>query len=182
MILAVGDKVIYPCRGPCLIGTVVQKVVDGKPISFYHLVVLDDNGGELFVPVEKAQTIGLRLLLERSEIPKLLGQLEKTTGTAKDWKQRAIDNSKLLTSGSAFDLAEVVKSLTELSETKALSYGEHRTLERARRLLVCEVSEVMGEAKSTVEEQVNKALKARKAEREISLISGRGSRIRSERS
>jgi CarD family transcriptional regulator len=182
VILAVGDKVIYPCRGPCLIGPVVQKVVDGKPISFYHLVVLDDSGGELFVPVEKAQTIGLRLLLERSEIPKLLGQLEKTTGTAKDWKQRAMDNSKLLTSGSAFDLAEVVKSLTELSERKALSDGEQRTLERARRLLVCEVSEVMGEAKSTVEEQVDKALKARKEEREISLISGRGSRIRSERS
>jgi CarD family transcriptional regulator len=127
-----------------------------------RLVVLDDSGGELFVPVDKVQAIGIRPLLERSEIPKLLDQLMKRAKIAEDWKQRAKDNLKLFATGSAFDLAEIIKSLTELRETKTLSLRENWTLERARKLLICEIAEVMGETKIAAEEQVDQALKARK--------------------
>jgi CarD family transcriptional regulator len=166
VILTVGTKVIYPCQGPCVIGPVVKKIVDGRPTNFYHLVVLDARGGKLFVPVDKADAMGIRQLLKKSEIPKLLGHLKKAARTAnpattKNWKQRTVDNLKLFTSGSAFDLAKVVELLTDLSETRALSPSEKRTLERARELLVCEISEVMGKTRSAVEEQVNNALKAR---------------------
>ena len=169
MILTVGSKVVYPCQGPCLVGAVVERLVAGEPRSFYHLVVLDDSGGELFVPVDKVQAIGIRPLLERSDVPKLLGQLMKTAKIAKDWKQRAKDILRLFTSGSAFDLAEIVGSLTELSKTKALSIRESWTLVRARKFLVCEISEVMGETKSAAEEQVDQALRARK----IAVVSGK---------
>lgn len=171
MILTVGTKVNYPCQGPCVIGPVVKKVVDGKPTRFYHLVVLDGGGGELFVPVDKAEALGIRRLLKRSEIPELLDQLKKAArtaraATAKNWKQRTVDNLRLFTSGSASDLAKVVESLTDLSETKALSPSEKWTLERARKLLVCEISEVMGETKSAVAEQLDNALKAREKRNE----------------
>ncbi len=164
MTLTVGNKVIYPSQGPCLIGPVVSKVVDGRLVSFYQLALLDDSGGELLVPVDKAQTIGIRSLLKRSDIPKLLSLLKKPAGAAKGWKQRADDNFKLLRSGSAFDLAEVIKSLTRLGEKKMLSFRESQMLEKARRLLICEISEVMGETKSVAGEQIDKALKARKSE------------------
>lgn len=162
MTLTIGSKVVYPCQGPCLVGAVIERAVAGEPKSFYHLIVLSDSGGELFVPADKAQAIGIRPLMKRSEIPKLLGQLIKTASAAKDWKQRANDILKLFTSGSAFDLAEIVGSLTELGEKKALSLRESWTLMRARRLLVCEISEVMKETKTAAEEQVDQALKARK--------------------
>src|SRR5262245_64533149 len=71
VILTSGNKVVYPSQGPCLIGPVVKKVIDGRTINFYQLALLDDSGGELFVPVDKAQTIGIRPLLNRSDIPKL---------------------------------------------------------------------------------------------------------------
>lgn len=161
MILTVGTRVIYPSQGPCLVGPIVEKVVDGSPTRFYHLALLDDSGGGLFVPIDKVQTLGIRQLLEKSEIPKLLGRLKRATGTAKNWKQRAIDNLKLLISGSAFDLAEVVESLTELSDTKALTPRDRQTLDRARKILICEISEVMGETKSAAAEQLDNALKAR---------------------
>ena len=164
MILTSGNKVIYPSQGPCLIGPIINIVIDGRPVSFYQLSLLDESGGELFVPVDKAQTIGIRPLISRSEIPKLLGLLTRPAGDAKDWKQRASDNFKLLASGSAFDLAEIVKSLTMLGEKKSLSIRELQTLEKARKLLIGEISEVMGETKSAAEEQINKALKARKSE------------------
>ena len=161
MILTVGSKVVYPCQGPCLVGAAVERVVAGERRSFYHLVLLDDKGGELFVPVDRVQTIGVRPLVKRSDVPKLLDQLTKIFEMAKDWKQRAGDILRLFTSGSAFDLAEIVGSLTELSNAKALSLRRNWMLVRARKLLACEISEVMAETKSAAEEQVDQALKAR---------------------
>jgi len=113
----------------------------------------------LLVPVDKAQTIGIRPLLNRSDIPKLLDLLKEPSEADKDWKQRANDNLKLFNSGSAFDLAEVIASLSELRENKSLSLGESGTFERAKRLLICEISEVTGEPKAMVEEQVDQVLK-----------------------
>lgn len=158
--LAAGTKAIYPGQGPCRIGRVVKRDIDGVVVMFYHLIILDDNGGELFIPVEKARAIGVRLLIKKSEIPKLLAHLKKSAKAADNWKQRAIDNMKLFTSGSPFDLAEIVASLTELSATRSLTLGESGTLDRARRLLISEISEVMGETKTQAAEQVDHALKS----------------------
>ena len=158
-----GNKVVYPYQGPCLIGAVVKKVIGGKATSFYHLALLDGSGGELFIPVDKISGLGIRQLMARSEIPRLLGLLRKPAAAPTNWKQRAIDNFRLLTSGSAFDLAEVVESLTELNETKVLSPRDRQTLDRARRILICEISEVTGETLDVAEEQVDQALSVRKS-------------------
>jgi CarD family transcriptional regulator len=160
--LKFGSKVVYPYQGPCLIGAVVKKVIGGRPTSFYQLALLDGSGGELFIPVEKISGLGIRQLMARSEIPKLLSLLGKPAATPTNWKQRAIDNFKLLTSGSIFDLAEVVESLTELNETRLLSPRDRQTLDRARRILICEISEVTGETKNAAEEEVDRALNVRK--------------------
>jgi CarD family transcriptional regulator len=170
MTLSIGEKIIYPSHGPCLIGAVVNKLVGGTSTSFYRLAPLEDSGGELFIPVDKIRGLGIRQLLGRSEIPKVLNRLRqeaKTTilpTTARNWKQRAIENSKLMASGSAFDLAEIVESLTELNETKALSPHDRQTLERAKKLLVCEIAEVLGQTKTAAEEQIDKALNVRSRE------------------
>lgn len=164
MILTVGNKVIYPCHGPCLIGAVVKRTVDGGPMMFYQLIILDDGGGKMFIPVDNVEAVGIRPLLGKTEIPKLLDRLRQPTQASDDGKQRTRDNLRLLASGSAFDLAEIVESLTELSETKKLSFGDHRTLDRAKALLVSEISEVFEETKEEAEKQVDLALKARREE------------------
>jgi CarD family transcriptional regulator len=166
VLLTVGEKVVYPSQGPCLIGPIVKKVVDGRPVSFYPLAILDNSGGELLVPVDKVQALGVRHLLEKSEIPKLLGHLKKAAGRTKSWKQRAFDNLQRFASGSAFDLAEIVESLTALGENKTLLPRDRLMLERARKLLVCEISEVTGEAKCTAEEKIDRALNNRKINKE----------------
>ncbi len=160
--LTTGNKAVYPGQGPCRIGSVVKRVVGARVMRFYHLTVLDDNRGDLFVPVEKARSIGVRLLIKKAEVPGLLAHLKKSAKTADNWKQRATDNLKLFASGSPYDLAEVVASLTELGVARSLTLGESGTLGRARRLLICEISEVTGETKAAVEAQVDHALRAPK--------------------
>jgi len=162
VMLKFGTKVVYPYQGPCLVGAVVKKVIVGRSTSFYHLALLDGSGGELFIPVDKISGLGIRQLMARSEIPKLFGFLKKPAATSTNWKQRAIDNFKLLTTGSAFDLAEVVESLTELNKARVLSPRDRQALDRAKRILICEISEVTGATKDKAEEQVDHALSVRK--------------------
>ena len=82
MNLTIGNKVNYPHQGPCVIDEVVDRVVDGRSMSFYHLAILDDSGGRLLVPTDKVHALGIRRLLERSQIPKLFGQLKKAAAPA----------------------------------------------------------------------------------------------------
>jgi CarD family transcriptional regulator len=163
MIMTIGNKVFYPYQGLCIIGPVVKREMNGKAMRFYHLSVLDD-GGDLYVPVDKVATVGMRALLKRSEIPEVLNRLKVKSLplAARHYSQRAVVNAQLIASGEALDLAEIVSSLTEFSETKSLSFGQKKTLDRAKRLLVCEISEVTGETKKEVEEQIDQILKAGK--------------------
>jgi RNA polymerase-interacting CarD/CdnL/TRCF family regulator len=156
--LPVGNTVIYPCLGPCYIDRIFTETIDGKAVQFYHLVVLDESRGGVTVPVDKAQVIGIRGLLTPSQIPKLLRRLNAKAEVLGDWKQRAMANRKLLLSGSAFDLADIVSSLTYLKGTKTLSPAERQTLEKARALLIGELAEVMNESKTAAEETLDRAL------------------------
>ena len=161
MILRHGNKVIYPYQGLCMIGPVVKKIMNGKTMNFYHLEVLDD-GGDLFVPVEKIATVGIRPLVKESEIPRLLDRLQEPTPEASHYSQRAQNNARLIASGAALDLAEVVASLTDLRRARTLSFGEKKALDKAKRLLICELSEVMQQTEGEAEAQIDQALQARK--------------------
>jgi cell division septation protein DedD len=69
-------------------------------------------------------------------------------------------------------MADVLKSLTFLAKSKSLSFREKRMLDRAKALIVSEISEVMRLTAASVEERVNEALekcfanKAKAAQRE----------------
>src|SRR5262245_66412348 len=61
-------------------------------------------------------------------------------------------------SGSIYEVADVLKSLTFLAKSKSLSFREKRMLDRAKFLIVSEVSEVMRETAPAIEARVDVAL------------------------
>ena len=164
MTLTVGKKVYYPGRGPCVVEAVVEKVVCGTTAKFYKLALLDGSAAELFVPVGNSSDLRLRALLGRSEIPKLLHHLKtrarapRDVATAKNWRQRELEKLKLFRSGTLFDIADVVESLTQLGNGKNLAMDERETLHRARTLLICEISEVMHESRTAAEARIDRVL------------------------
>lgn len=155
--MTIGDKIAYPAQGPCLITCVVERAVSNESRRFYQLTVLS-GGGNIFVPVEKLDVTGSRLLLKRAEIAGLLDYLKQGDKAPTDWKCRKDRNQKLLTSGTAHDLAEIVLCLTGVRATKNLSFAEQRLLDRAKMLLVCEVAEVMEMSRREAETEVERAL------------------------
>src|SRR5262245_54399647 len=61
-------------------------------------------------------------------------------------------------SGSIYEVADVLKSLTFLAKSKSLSFREKRMLDRAKFLIISEVSEVMRETAASIEGRVDRAL------------------------
>lgn len=159
MLMEIGSTVVYPQQGPCRIGAVVEKVVAGNAISFYRLAVLDDRGDALLIPVDKVVELGLRHLVAKSEVRELLQLLGTVAPPAPaNWKQRVLDNSKLLASGTALELTEIVRSLTALNDLKTLLPRDRQMLQQAKKHLVCEIAEVLGESRSAACDRVEKAL------------------------
>src|SRR5690606_13306304 len=67
-------------------------------------------------------------------------------------------NSDRMRTGSIYDVVEVLKSLTFLARSKSLSFREKRMLDRAKFLVVSEITEVLSLKTPDVERMVDSAL------------------------
>jgi CarD family transcriptional regulator len=167
----VGDKVIYPNHGLGVVEKVEEKTILGTTCGFFHLRILS-NDTTVLVPVANVDNVGLRRAIDDEEVERLFGKLgDGKIDNHSNWKGRFKDNSDKMRSGSIADMADVLKSLTFLAKSKSLSFREKRMLDRAKSLIVSEVSEVMnvtaGEIENRVEEALEKCftMKARSAQR-----------------
>jgi len=154
----VGEKVIYPGRGICQISQISTQDIDGKSVEFYHLIFLRTEAS-VMVPVKKARAVGIRRLLNKSEVPKVYAFLkQQIPAPSRDYKVRYQRNVNRLASGTIFDIADVVKSLTYLSSIKKLSERESDMLERARALLINEIAQVTSTDRDEVQAKVDQTL------------------------
>jgi CarD family transcriptional regulator len=111
------------------------------------------------VPTSNAGDVGLRKIVERRDVDQLLLLLSNNQFLSpKDWKDRFKENSEKMRSGSIYHVAEVFKNLVHLSRVKPLSFREKRMLDRARFLLVSELSTVMNQAELEIEDRIEKAV------------------------
>ena len=154
----VGDKVIYPNHGLGIVERIEEKTILGTTCGFYHLRIVA-NETTVLVPVSNVDGVGLRRAISDNEVERLFGLLgDGKIDNHQNWKGRFKDNSDKMRSGSIYDVADVLKSLTFLAKSKSLSFREKRMLDRAKSLIVSEVSEVMRETVATIEDRVEKAL------------------------
>jgi CarD family transcriptional regulator len=154
----VGDKVVYPNHGVGVIEQVAKKCIAGNTSSFYRLRLLSSDS-MVMVPVDNTSTVGLRKVLTRGQYSRVFKLLKNgEVATYDDWKGRFQANSDKMRTGDIMAVAEVLKSLTILSEVKALSYRERKMLDRARFLLVSELAEATNKTSDKIEEQIDEAL------------------------
>ncbi len=145
MTFQVGDKVIYPNHGLGIVERVEEKTILGTTCGFFHLRIVS-NDTTVLVPVANVDGVGLRKAITDEEVERLFGLLsDGKIDNHQNWKGRFKDNSDKMRTGSIYDMADVLKSLTFLSKSKSLSFREKRMLDRAKALIISEVSEVMRE-------------------------------------
>ena len=154
----VGDKVIYPNQGIGVIERIETRTIMGTTCGFYSLRMTSSET-TVMVPVDNVDDVGLRRAIGDHEVRRLFtllgnGRIENH----QNWKGRFKENSNKMRTGSLYDVIEVLKSLNHLSQSKNLSFREKRMLDRAKFLVVSELSEVLSESAEAMEKRVNKAL------------------------
>src|SRR5437879_13185278 len=93
------------------------------------------------VPFHNVSTVGLRRVVRNGEIQKIVDFLtDGECDNNADWKYRFKENSERMRTGSLLEVAAVLKGLLLLQQSKPLSFGEKKMLERARYLLVSEMA------------------------------------------
>jgi CarD family transcriptional regulator len=150
----IGQKVSYPNHGVCKIEKITKKEVSAQAAECYSLRVLANNS-LIYVPVENAESIGVRPILNSSQCKNLMEFLAKDFEEPEsDWKHRTREFSLKLQTGNIFETADVLKKLTFLACSKKLSFREQRLLEKSRLLIVSEIAAVCQEKECDIEKRV----------------------------
>jgi CarD family transcriptional regulator len=153
----IGDKVIYPNHGLGIVERIETKTIMGTTCGFYQLRMANET--TVFVPVDNVDGVGLRRAITDEETERLFSLLgDGNIENHQNWKGRFKDNSDRMRTGSIYDVVEVLKSLSHLAKSKSLSFREKRMLDRAKFLVVSEISEVMGIKTPLIDERVEQAL------------------------
>ena len=137
----IGDKAVYPGHGVGVIEAIETKQISGRELMFYILRVLD-NGMTIMIPRDNAGAVGLRGVIRKLEIPKVL-QILKDRDVEIDnqtWNRRYREYMEKINTGSIFEIAEVLRDLYLLRTEKELSFGERKILDTAKSLLVKELA------------------------------------------
>ncbi len=155
---SIGDKVVYPNHGVGVIEQISSRTIGSQTERFYMLKI-KASSLKVMVPFQNVGSVGLRRVVRNGEVQKVLdfltdGKCENHT----DWKYRFKENSDKMRTGSLLEVAEVLKGLLLLAQTKPLSFREKKMLERARYLLVSELAMSKNSQESEIEDLLNKAL------------------------
>ena len=136
----IGDKVVYPNQG---VGTIenISTRSFGSAFEKFYLLRFGCNSMTVLVPFSNAANIGLRRVTKDREISRILSFLSNGACVINaDWKVRFKENTDKMQSGDLLKAAEVFKGLLQLHVDKPLSFREKKMLDRARHMLVSEVS------------------------------------------
>ncbi len=158
MTFAVGDKVVYPHHGAAIIEGKEKRAFDGKKTDYF---VLRITYGDLKVsiPVDKADEIGLREVINDEEVEEVFAVLRKKEARMPtNWSRRYKNHVEKLKSGDIYQVAEVVLNLSIRDKDKGLSAGEKRMLQKARQILVSELTFAIGVSEEEAEERLNSEL------------------------
>jgi len=147
----VGDLAVYPAHGVGEIQAIESRIVNGEKHDFYIMKVLE-NGMVIMIPISNVESVGLRDIINKKEIPKVYDVMKvRTDGVpAQTWNRRYREYMDKIKTGSLYDVAEVFRDLSLLKLTKDLSFGERKLFDTAQVLLVRELST----AKNTDEETI----------------------------
>jgi CarD family transcriptional regulator len=140
MTFRIGEKVVYPNQG---VGTIenISTRSFGSAFEQFYLLRFGANSMTVLVPFSNAANIGLRRVTRDREISRILSFLSNgNCSIHADWKVRYKENCERMQSGDLLQAAEVLKALLQVHLEKPLSFREKKMLDRARHMLVSEIS------------------------------------------
>ena len=113
----------------------------------------------LLIPVDSTEQVGLRQVVSKNEVKKVLKVLtEDESSMAANWSRRFKNNMEKLHSGDPYQVAEVLRNLAIREREKGLSAGEKRMILKARQILISELSHATDKTEDQAEVMIDEVL------------------------
>ena len=136
----VGDRVVYPHHGAAVIEKKEMIEVAGEKRE-YLILKIAHGDMTLSVPTDKVDEVGMRPPISAEDVDDLFQLLgKKDVREPTNWSRRFKNHQEKLKSGDVYQVAEVVRNLALRDVSKGLSAGEKSMLNKARSVLVSELS------------------------------------------
>lgn len=134
----VGDQIVYPMHGAGTIYAIEKKNILNEEQDYY--IISMPGEVKVMVPTEKAEEIGVRNIIDKNDVSRVLNVLEEDeTEMSDNWNKRYRDNMDKMKSGDIFEVADVVRNLSFKQKEKGLSTGEKKMLNNAKQILISEL-------------------------------------------
>lgn len=158
MTFQIGERVVYPNHGVGVIENISCRNF-GAQLERFYLLRLATNHLTVMVPFSHVSDVGLRKVTKTSEVTRVLTFLAAgSIRCSNDWKDRFKENTEKMRVGGLLSVSEVFKALLTIQKEKPLSFREKKMLERARQLLITEVSIARVVSERSAIETLDKAL------------------------
>ena len=140
----VGKKAVYPAHGVVQVKAIESKEIYGTKKDYYILEVIDGDV-TVMVPIDNAESVGLRHIISKSQIKRIYKILKNTSKVEQpnghqSWNKRYREYAEKIKSGNIVEVAKVLNAINLLQSDKELSFGERRIMDSARTLLIKEIS------------------------------------------
>jgi CarD family transcriptional regulator len=154
-VYTVGTKVYYPVHGVAELVSLETKEIGGTACPIYSLKIVE-TGLKIMVPTANADAVGIRELISVNEVEEVYEILRSKEGgtDTQTWNRRHREYMDKIKTGSAYEIAEVLRDLCLLRDKKSLSFGERRMLETARGLLAKEIACAQDTTESAVVDHI----------------------------
>lgn len=127
--------IVYPLQGVGKIESLQERLFKGEN-TLYYVIYLEESEMTIMVPVDKAEELGIRPVISKSNANKALKTLaEEDDAVITDWKLRYQTNIDLLKTGDTLNIAKVVRMLYRRSKLKELPILERKLYDNALSLL-----------------------------------------------
>ena len=154
----VGDKVVYPMHGAGVVEGIDERQILGETRSYY-LVRIKHGNMQVMVPVQGAETVGLRAIVDASDLDQVYKELgAESTPMDENWNRRNRENMEKLKTGDLCCVAEVIRNLARIDRVKKLSTGEKKLLNSARQILSSEMMMVLNIEEDAALDMIEKAI------------------------
>ena len=140
MSFKVNDRVVYPHHGAAIIKKKVKRELQGETKEYFVLEMVHGDL-TLSVPVDKAEEVGMRPPISKSDVEDLFRLIGKRdVREPANWSRRFKNHQEKMKSGDIYECAEVVRNLAVRQRTAKLSTAETSMYAKARHILISELA------------------------------------------
>lgn len=140
----IGSPIVHPIHGAGILRQIEKRQIRGTLLSYYVIDFPYSDLGQVMVPVNMAEKVGLRTVTKNSNIDGIFETLSESFSEAeeeesKSFHQRYREYLERIQSGDLVQVAHVYRLLYRRSMLKPLGTKDKALFETARQLLTSEI-------------------------------------------